>query len=83
MHIKIEIDCKTVNLRKYVAQTITKEVVKILYKREQKWYKEEPIEYELENASIGRLIKCWLKNVWPGTNRYRQCTQQKGVQNGN
>lgn len=54
MHIKIEIDCKAVNLRKYVAQTITKEVVKILYEREQKWYKEEPIMHELENASIGR-----------------------------
>lgn len=65
MHIKIEIDCKPVSLREYVAKTIAKEIVKKVLKEKQERYREEPIIHELENASTVRLIKCWLKNVWP------------------
>ena len=65
MHIKIEIDCKPVSLRKYVVKTIAKEIVKKVLKEKQEWYREESIIHELEDASTGRLIKCWLKNVWP------------------
>lgn len=60
MHIKIEIDCKPVSLRKYVVKTIAKEIVKKVLKEKQEWYREEPIIHELEDASTGRLIKCWL-----------------------
>lgn len=70
MKIKIEIDCKAVNLRKYVAQTIAKEVVKIFEKEKQEYLKEEPLVGVLMDASIPRLIKCWIRLVWPGTRRH-------------
>ena len=63
MTIKIEIS--STGLREHIAKTITKEIVKTGLKEKQVWYNEEAIQTELENAEIGRLFRCWLKNVWP------------------
>jgi hypothetical protein len=65
MKIKIEIDGGIVSPREYAVRTITKEIVKTGIKEKQVWYNEEAIQTELENAGDGRLVRCWLKNVWP------------------
>ena len=65
MKIKIEIDSGMISLWEYAVRTITKEIVKTGIKEKQVWYNEEAIQTELENAGAGRLIRCWLKNVWP------------------
>ena len=65
MKIKIEIDSSTIRPREYAVRTITKEIVKTGIKEKQVWYNEEAIQTELENAGTGRLVRCWLKNVWP------------------
>ena len=44
------------------------EAVKEMFKwikEKQIWYNEAAIQTELENAEVGRLVRCWLKNVWP------------------
>lgn len=51
--------------REYAVRTIAKEIVKTEIKEKRVWYNEEAIQTELENAEFGRLVKCWMKNVWP------------------
>lgn len=51
--------------REYAVRTIAKEIVKTEIKEKRVWYNEEAIQTELENAEVGRLVKCWMKNVWP------------------
>lgn len=51
--------------REYAVRTIVKEIVKTEIKEKRVWYNEEAIQTELENAEVGRLVKCWMKNVWP------------------
>mgnify|MGYP007047923450 CR=1 FL=1 len=65
MKIKFEIDSGMISPREYAVRTITKEIVKTAIKEKQVWYNEEAIQTELENAGAGRLVRCWLKNVWP------------------
>lgn len=65
MKIKIEIDSNLISLREYVVRAIAKEIAKTGIKEKQIWYNEAAIQTELENAEIGRPVKCWLKNVWP------------------
>lgn len=65
MKIKIEIDSNLISLREYVVRAIAKEIAKTGIKEKQIWYNEAAIQTELENAEIGRLVKCWLKNAWP------------------
>ena len=65
MKIRIEIDSNLISPREYAVRTITKEIAKAGIKEKQIWYNEAAIQTELENAEIGRLVKCWLKNVWP------------------
>ena len=55
MKIKIEIDSGMISPREYAVRTIAKEIVKTGIKEKQIWYNEE----------VGRLVRCWLKNVWP------------------
>lgn len=49
----------------YAVRTIAKEIVKTGIKEKQIWHNEAAIQTELENAEVGRLVRCWLKNVWP------------------
>lgn len=63
--IKIEIDSGMISPREYAVRTIAKEIVKTGIKEKQIWYNEVAIQTELENAEVGRLVRCWLKNVWP------------------
>lgn len=65
MKIKIEIDGGAINPREYAVRTIAKEIAKTGIKEKQIWYNEAAIQTELENAEAGRLVKCWIKNVWP------------------
>lgn len=65
MLVKIEIDSSKVSLREYVVQTVAKEIVKIFEKEKNEYLRMEPIVGALRNASVSRLVKCWLKNVWP------------------
>lgn len=65
MKIKIEIDSGMISPREYAVRTIAKEIVKTAIKEKRVWYNEEAIQTELENAEVGRLVKCWTKNVWP------------------
>lgn len=65
MKIKIEIDSGMISPREYAVRTIAKEIVKTAIKEKRVWYNEEAIQTELENAEVGRLVKCWMKNVWP------------------
>lgn len=65
MKIKIEIDSGVISPREYAVRTIAKEIVKIGIKEKQIWHNEAAIQTELENAEVGRLVKCWIKNVWP------------------
>lgn len=51
--------------REYAVRTIAKEIVKTEIKEKRVWYNEEAIQTELENTEVGRLVKCWMKNVWP------------------
>ena len=51
--------------REYAVRAIAKEIVKTAIKEKRVWYNEEAIQTELENAEVGRLVKCWMKNVWP------------------
>ena len=34
-------------------------------KEKQKWYNEEAIQCELNNMGTIKLVKCWIRNVWP------------------
>lgn len=61
MKIKIEIDSGMISLREYAVRTIAKEIVKTGIKEKQIWYNEAAIQTELENAEVGRLVRCWLK----------------------
>lgn len=63
--IKIEIDSGMISPREYAVRTIAKEIVKTGIKEKQIWYNEAAIQTELENAEVGKLVRCWLKNVWP------------------
>ena len=63
--IKIEIDSGMISPREYAVRTIAKEIVKTGIKEKQIWYNEAAIQTELENEEVGRLVRCWLKNVWP------------------
>lgn len=54
-----------INGTTYAVRTIAKEIVKTGIKEKQIWYNEAAIQTELENAEVGRLVRCWLKNVWP------------------
>lgn len=65
MKIKIEIDSGMISPREYAVRTIAKEIVKTGIKEKQIWYNEAAIQTELENAEVGKLVRCWLKNVWP------------------
>lgn len=65
MKIKIEIDSGMISPREYAVRTIAKEIVKTGIKEKQIWYNEAAIQTELENAEVGRLVRGWLKNVWP------------------
>lgn len=44
--------------REYAVRTIAKEIVKTAIKEKRVWYNEEAIQTELENAEVGRLVKC-------------------------
>ena len=65
MKIKIEIDSGMISPREYAVRTIAKEIVKTGIKEKQIWYNEAAIQTELENAEVGRPVRCWMKNVWP------------------
>ena len=65
MKIKIELEGDMISLREYAVRTITKEIVKTGIKEKQTWYNEEAIRHEFDDAGVGRLVRCWLKNVWP------------------
>ena len=65
MKIKIGIDSGMISPREYAVRTIAKEIVKTGIKEKQIWYNEAAIQTELENAEVGRFVRCWLKNVWP------------------
>lgn len=65
MIIKIEIEGNMISPREYAVRTITKEIVKAGIKEKQVWYDEEAIRHEFDDARVGRLVRCWLKNVWP------------------
>ena len=59
MKIKIEIDSGMISPREYAVRTIAKEIVKTGIKEKQIWYNEAAIQTELENAEVGRLVRCW------------------------
>lgn len=61
MKIKIEIDSGMISPREYAVRTIAKEIVKTGIKEKQIWHNEAAIQTELENAEVGRLVRCWLK----------------------
>lgn len=65
MKIKIEIDSGVISLREYAVRTITKEIIKTGIKEKQIWHNEEAIRHEFDDAGVGRLVRCWLKSVWP------------------
>ena len=63
MTIKIEIS--GIGLREHVAKIIARQIVKTGIKEKQKWYNEEAIQCELNNMGTIKLVKCWIRNVWP------------------
>lgn len=63
MRIKIEIS--GIGLREHVAKIIARQIVKTGIKEKQKWYNEEAIQCELNNMGTIKLVKCWIRNVWP------------------
>ena len=44
---------------------IARQIVKTGIKEKQKWYNEEAIQCELNNMGTIKLVKCWIRNVWP------------------
>lgn len=85
MHIKIEISGG--GLQEFAVRCIAKEIVVICKKENDHDYAVEDVMQWFNNASIKRLISCWIRLVWPGTKRhlsqYPQWPRKKGVQNGN
>lgn len=65
MKIRIEIEGGIVSLREYAVRAITKGIVETGLEEKQVWYNAAAIQQELAGASAGKLVKCWLKNVWP------------------
>ena len=65
MKIRIEIDSNLISLREYAVKNIKEEITKIGREEKGIWHNAAAVRQELVGAGAGKLVKCWLKNVWP------------------